>query len=313
MGPFLFSISCGPNAEELEAQRIADDTRFSDSLAKVQVFQQAEADSLAKAENPSLVKDISLNTKTPADKKLIKTAELKFQVGNVWRSTELIEDITAKYEGYITFSNLQNRNINYSRTNISRDSILEAYEIVVENEIRLRVPNVNLDSFIRELTPLVKFLDYRVIKMDDVTFQFASIEKKGERFKTYEKRQTSHIDNKNSKFKEASAAEENLFERQLQADEIALKAKQLDDQLKYCNITIEIYQKPVIHKEVKADFTYVSSTKPNFFKRFVDSIVQGYWILEEFILFLVKIWGIILIAIGIFIGVRYLIKVTKKK
>jgi hypothetical protein len=312
IGSIIVCASCGPSAVEREAQRIADSSMMGDSLARVQAEQQRLAE-IAPTENPTLANNISLNTKTPVDKKLIKTAELKFKVGNVWNSTEKIEDLTYKYGGYITYSNLQNRYDNYSKSSITRDSILITREIIVENEMKLRIPNLRLDSFIRELTPLVKYLDYRIIKTDDITFQFASIDKQGERFKSYEKRQTSHIDSKDSKLKDASAAENNLLERQLQADEIALKAKELADKLKYCDMSIEIYQKAIITKETIADFKYISSSKPNFFIRLIDSIIQGYWILEEFILFLFKIWSIILIGIAVFLGIRLLKKITNKK
>jgi hypothetical protein len=45
----LVITACGPSAEELEAQRIADSTKMADSLAKVQAEQQRVADSIAQA------------------------------------------------------------------------------------------------------------------------------------------------------------------------------------------------------------------------------------------------------------------------
>lgn len=45
----LVITACGPSAEELEAQRIADSTKMADSLAMVQAQQQKEADSIAAA------------------------------------------------------------------------------------------------------------------------------------------------------------------------------------------------------------------------------------------------------------------------
>ena len=45
----LVITACGPSAEELEAQRIADSTKMADSLAKVQAEQQRVADSIAAA------------------------------------------------------------------------------------------------------------------------------------------------------------------------------------------------------------------------------------------------------------------------
>ena len=83
----LIFANCGPRAEELEAQRMADSTKVADSLVN----------------NPTLAKDIDLKTKTPADKKFVKTCDLKFKVNNVLYSTEKIEDLTTKYDGFLTY------------------------------------------------------------------------------------------------------------------------------------------------------------------------------------------------------------------
>jgi hypothetical protein len=260
----------------------------------------------------TLAKDLSLNTRTPADKKFVKTADLKFKVGNVLYATEKIEDITLKYGGYLTYSNLQNRNENYNNSKISRDSLLIAKQIVVENVIQLRIPNERLDSFIRELNPLVVFFDYRIIKLSDVTLQFIADQKKSDRLKKYDQRQSLHIDDNPGKLKETSTAEDKLLDRQNQADDLHVKSLSLEDQVKYCNLTINIYQKPIIIQEVIADFTYVSEVKPNFFIRVWDSIIQGWWILCEVLIFLIKLWGIALLVTGLIFGIKYLSKLYKK-
>jgi len=158
----------------------------------------------------------------------------------------------------------------------------------------------------------VIFFDYRVIKLSDVTLQFVSNQKKTDRLQKYEQRQTQHIDNKQSKLKETSAAEDNLLDKQNQTDDLKLKSMELEDQVKYCNLSIDIYQKPIIVKEVIANFDYVSDLKPNFIKRIGDSIIQGWWILEEVILFLIKIWGIAVLIIAIIFGAKYISILYKK-
>lgn len=49
----MFAISCGPNAEELEAKRIADSIKLADSIAKIEFVTDsiAEADSITKADS----------------------------------------------------------------------------------------------------------------------------------------------------------------------------------------------------------------------------------------------------------------------
>lgn len=292
----LILSNCGPRADELAEKAQADMDARPDSTKQVQ----------------TLAEIVNLSTQTPDGKKFVKSSELRFEVKNVLQATEKIEDITAKYDGYLVYSNLQNRDDNYKRSRISRDSIVITKQIVVLNEMQLRVPNERLDSFIREMNTLITFLDYRVIRLNDVTLQFAANQKKTDRLTKYTQRQTNNIDTKTSKLSEKLNAEDKLLNRQNQQDELVLNSMALEDQVYYCNLSISIYQKPLIIKQVEADFEYVSEVKPRFFSRMWDSIVQGWSILAEVFLFLVKIWGVALLVLVSIIGFRYLAKVYKK-
>lgn len=288
-------ISCGPKASEMEARRIADSTLMSDAINRPNNMKESE-----------IVEQVNLNTKTPEGKKFIKTASLKFKVDNVQKSTEKIEDIAAKYDGYLIYSNLSNNEQCYKSSRISRDSLMVSKQIVVINDMQLRIPNTKLDSFVRELNSLILFFDYRIIKLNDVTLDFTSIQKRASRLQKYEQRQTKHIDARTEKLKSTTEAEDNLLDRQNVADDLSIRSAALEDKIKYCDISINIYQKPVIVKDVIADFDYAADSKPSFGKRLINSIVQGWHVLEEVVLFIIKLWGVILLIIGIIFSTIYL-------
>jgi len=302
----LVFLGCGTRHESAEMEKAVVNERMADSAGINDAGMQDKSDS----KEPALAKDIKVSTKTPSDKKLIRNAELKFKVKSVIDATEKIEDMAAKYDGYVVYSNLQNRQDEYNRIQYRRDSIIICQQITVINNIQLRIPNVKLDSFIRNLNPLVVFLDSRVIKLNDVTFQYFRNLKKSERLKNYSKRQVNHIDNQESKLHETTSAEENLLNSQMQSDETQINNMELDDQLKYCNISVEIYQKPVVVREVAYDFNYVSASKPNVFKRIADSVIYGWWILEEIIVFLIRLWGVFVLIACLFFIIRFIIKKT---
>jgi hypothetical protein len=304
--PLCFS-NCSSKHERMNLEKAVVNESVSDSVA----LSEDQAQDKADFKQPTLAKEINVSTKIPSDKKLIRNAELKFKVANVLTATEKIEDLTAKYDGYIVYSNLQNRQDEYDRIQYRRDSILICQQITVVNNIQLRIPNVKLDSFIRNLNAFVLFLDSRVIKLNDVTYQYMRNMKKTERLKNYSIRQLKHIDNKNSKLHETTPAEENLLNSQIQTDETQINNMELDDQLKYCNISIEIYQKPIVVKEVVFNFGYVASSKPGFFKRMLDSIIYGWWILEEIIIFLLKFWWIAVLVLSGLVIFKYFNRKTK--
>ena len=273
--------NCGPSAKEFEEKRVSDSTRVSDSLAMTM----------------GISNELNLSTRTPDDKKFIKTAETKFMVSNVHSASEKIEDLAAKYGGYVTSSELKNRENDFLRDDISRDSVLFISKILVENHMVLRVPNEQLDSLVRELNKLIIFLDYRIVRMDEVTFSLLANQKASERLKNYDSRQKQHIDAKGGKLKETTTAEKNILNRQIQADKLQVENLALEDQIKYCTLTILIYQKPVLIKEmqVRLDKNVIRGKLGD---HLLGALVDGWIMFEYFLIFLFRIWWIIVLTTG---------------
>jgi hypothetical protein len=266
------------------------------------------ADSIYRA---SLDNDLNTNTNTPADKKFIKTANVKFKTTNVRKATEKIEDLTAFYKGYVTYSNLTNHVEQRSQNRISKDSILISNLITVNNEITLKVPANNLDSLLRALNPLITLLDFRIYKLDEVTFKSLLNQKKSERFSKYEHRQTKNIDTKQAKLKETSNAEDNLLEKQMQADAAQIANLELENDIKYCTLTIYLYQDPLITREAYEDFDNLGFHKHSLWKRIYDSLCIGWRIFEEIIVFIFKLWGIIFIITASIVLYRNISSIKK--
>jgi hypothetical protein len=290
-----FLSSCGPGVKEIEERRIADSIGVADSLAKTSYLEN----------------ELNLSTRTPDDKKFIKTAETKFLVNNVRLASETIEDLSVKYSGYLTYSDLRNQESEHSRMIVSRDSVVISKKIVVENHIVLRIPNENLDSLVRELNKLILFLDYRIVKMDDVSFALLANQKATERFRNYDSRQKKHIDTKEGKLKETTIAEENILNRQNQADYLHVENLALADQVKYCTLTIVIYQKPVLYKETQV-LLDTESFRANLFVRIRDAVVDGWIMFEYFLVFLFRIWWLFALAAGGILVYKLMLKPIKK-
>ena len=292
----ILLTNCSRPVKEMEEKRVADSVGVADQLA---------------GQN-AVSNELSLTTRTPADKKFIKTAETKFMVGNVRKATEQIEDMTVKYSGYLIYSDLRNRENNFTRTVISRDSVVISREIIVENQMVLKIPNETLDSMVRKLNRIILFLDYRIIKMDEVSFDILANQKAAERLKEFEQRQKKHIDTKEGRLKETTNAEESVLERQNQEDYLAMKNLALADQVNYCTLTVFIYQKPVFYRETQG-LLNTDSLRPNLFSRIGDAITDGWIIFEHIIVFLFRIWWLFAIALCGVLLYFLLLKMKKKQ
>jgi len=239
-------------------------------------------------------------------RKFVRTADLKFKVKNVTQSTYAIENITNKFDGYVTYTNLQTNISDKFETKISQDSTLETTRYNVENNITIRVPNKRLDTVIKCIAKQIDFLDFRVIKADDVSLKMLANQLSQKRSATNEKRVEKAIDTKGKKINDIMEAENNLASQKEQNDNSKLENLSLQDQVNFSTLTIEIYQHESVKQEMVANTKDYQHYKPNIGIRIVDSLKTGWYVLVDIIVFIIEIWWLLLIVIGgIFLYKRY--------
>lgn len=236
--------------------------------------------------------------KEGSSRKFIRTADLKFRVKNVTQSTYAIENITNKFDGFVTYTNLQSVVIDKFETKVSQDSILETTRYNVENNITIRVPNTKLDTVIKSIAKQIDFLDYRIIKADDVSLKILSNQLAQNRSNNNEKRIEKAIDTKGTKINDIMDAENNLASQKEQKDNNKLENLSLQDQINFSTLTIQIYQHESIKQEMNANIKDSNFYKPNIGIRILDSIKTGWYVLLDIIVFLFEIWWLLFISIG---------------
>ncbi|MDI1317467.1 DUF4349 domain-containing protein [Flavobacterium sp.] len=124
---------------------------FGLAFARKQADSLADSNAEASDVTSTVTSTISSNAaveKKDSNRKFVQTADLKFKVKNVAKSTYVIENIVGKNGGFVTFTDLKSNSSEKSETKISKDSTLETNRITVDNTIRLRVPNAKLDTIL---------------------------------------------------------------------------------------------------------------------------------------------------------------------
>ena len=246
--------------------------------------------------------------KEGSNRKFIRTAELKFKVKNVTQSTYAIENITNKFDGFVTYTNLQSNIVDKFETKISQDSTLETTRYNVENNITIRVPNKRLDTVIKSIAKQIDFLDYRIIKAEDVSLKMLSNQLSQKRSNTNDKRIEKAIDTKGKKINDIIDAENNLASQKEQNDNSKLENLSIQDQVNFSTLTIEIYQHESIRQEMHANTRDENYYKPNIGIRILDSLKTGWYVLLNVIVFLFQIWWFLFIVIGGFVIYRKYLK-----
>ena len=243
-----------------------------------------------------------------SNRKFVRTADVKFKVINVAKSTYAIEDATTKFGGFVTYTNLQSNIHNEDRTKVSQDSTLVTTKYKVDNNITIRVPNTKMDTVIKTIAKQIHFLDYRIIKADDVSLQMLSNEIAQKRSNSSEKRLANAIDSKGKKLNQVVKAEETLDAKKEQNDASKLQNLSLQDQVNFSTLTLNIYQDESIKQEMVANEKSINAYRPNIGLQIWDSIKTGWFMLEHIISFVVVLWPFVLIGFLGFLGYKKFLK-----
>jgi hypothetical protein len=292
----LLIAACNNKSEETSTRHLVSNSQESLSNTPV-ITEENISDSTISS---SLYANSSAAVEKNSDpkRKFVRTAELKFRVKNVVNSTSQIEDVTVKEGGFVAFTNLSS-NIDYIDTKkISADSILETTHYTVSNIMTLRVPNTKLDTTLRQVAKLIDFLDYRIIKAEDVALVIESNENA---MKRAEKTETIFHSTQNQKAGKRGLSYEKVIEQQELAASAKFNNKSLYDQIHFSTIELNIYQRSTIQRELIANEHNISEWEPSFGSKILDSLSLGWTILEVIFLFLLKIWALIVIGVAFFI------------
>ncbi len=310
----LFIFSCSnkkSNKEEFNDKKSDSKIRYEQapSMTPNQEYEKKEKEELKNDKDVVVTGD----TTTKIDRKFVRTADMKYQVKDVRKASKEIENLTAKYEGFITYSNLSSSITSRRFKKISTDSILESIFYTVYDEINLRVPNSSLDSLLNDMDKLIDFLDYKIIKADDVSMLMYSNLLNQKRLEKNQKRITDAIDKTGKKLYDILNAEEKLLNKQEQSDFYKTSNMNLMDQVAFSTVKLNIYQREVVKRTVIENFENIKDQKPGFFLRIWNSIKIGWSVVEDITVGLFVIWWVfVLLLIGWFILAR-IIKRNKQK
>ena len=218
----------------------------------------------------------------PKELKIIKTGNLRYQVEDIEEESKKINQLTAKYKGYIQGENANNSTYDYSKN------------------ITVRIPHQNFDTFIADLSIGVAYFDQKNIQAQDVTEEFIDVEARLTTQKELEKRYLALLSQaKNIKDILEIEKELNTVRQDIESKEGRLKY--LSNRVSWSTLDINIYK-------LQAESAHVSVS---YFSKIWTAIKSGWNGLLHFFIGLLHIWPFILIFIFLFIFVRR--KIRKKR
>lgn len=279
----LLCMACGSSREEMEA------------------YEKAKADSVMAISGVDLSSSAAVEKHNNSSRKFLRTADIKFKVGDVIKSTYYIENVVNKFGGFVTYTNLYSTINDVSSIKCSEDSLLKTTHYTVNNSITLRVPNTQLDTTLKSIALVVDFLDYRLIKADDVALQILSNQLTQKRA-TKGEAETVITTNKKGRAIEKMVVTNSVpIDRQEQADNAYVNNLDLNDKVNYSTVTLTLYQNESIKSEKCFVAKNIEEYESSFFEKLGQSLLQGLSFLQGFILLVVKLWPLFVISLIILV------------
>jgi len=219
----------------------------------------------------------------------IRTAEVKFETKNVAASTYQIEDNIRRLGGYVSFTNLTSTVKGSTIIPVTADSSLRTTNYDVQNTMVIRVPNTQLDSALKCLAPLASYLDYRVVKANDVVLELLANKLKQQRIAKHEDRINRATNEKGKKLTEIAEAQEALLNQQEQADNAQIDNLNLIDQVKFSTINVAFYQPETVQHQLVFNEKSITPYQPGFVTQLADAFQFSWGLLESIIVFMVRL------------------------
>lgn len=312
----LFQFGCSQSHERIEegeskSAPAAQEIVVDEASPEPSVMKESNGAAAEKSPNSFISSSAAVDNGDTL-RKFIRTADLKFNVKNVIRSTYRIENITKQFGGYVTKTTLRSNIENTTIIPVSEDSSLETVYYTVENILELRVPAKKLDTTLKTISQLINFLDFRIIQAQDVSLDIFSHRLAQNRLTNYRDRMGKAIDSKGKKLNETSNAEENLLNRQEQSDNEKIANLSLLDKIDLSTINITIYQKQTLKRELVSNDKNTDAYEPGFWRKFSHSVKYGWHLLQSVIIFIVQLWGLIILGLLIYLLFKFLQKILKK-
>lgn len=310
-----FSCASSPDQNAPSEEFNKSTGAYSEKSEDMSMTQDDEAEFISAdtISNEDVISSSAAVVSKDSQRKFIRTADLKFRVNNVRSSTLKIEDIVSEHAGFVSYTELRSVKHRVEKVDFSEDSVMEILHYVVENDMTIRVPDDELDSTLRAIGKLAIFLDYRIIKADDVGLSLYSNELAAKRLNKHQQRITNAIDNKGNRLDDIVNAEDSKLRRQEELDRALIEKLSLQDKIDYSTVQLKLYQHASIMKIMVEREKEIVPYKPGFDTRLGNGVMAGWKILEYLVLGIVHLWSIFLIVAIVLFVIWYYHKKNKKK
>ncbi|HKK59869.1 MAG TPA: DUF4349 domain-containing protein [Salinivirga sp.] len=215
-----------------------------------------------------------------ANRKLIKTGELRFETSNAKLARQKISDLTQKYKGYMGEDNVT------------------GFDDRIEYELEVRIPAESFDAFINELTSGLKHIEHQDISISDVTSLYIDLEARLKSKQQLEARYLKLLEKAN-KVEDMLKIEAEVEKVRSDIESMQARLKQMSKNVAYSRLHISFY-------EIKGQTNAVG-------RKAAQAFFEGWNLLLKVLVGLLNIWPfLIIIGLVLYFIISYDKKIKRK-
>lgn len=267
------------------------------AIAMVIVLFGCNSEKKDEAADISILKSEVDQADSSSTAKIIKTADIRFRVKDAWKTKREISARIKQYGGTLVEAAVENRIQEQDKVKYSADSLSEITLYNTEGRITAKIPAENLDQFTDDIVAHADFVDQQSLLFDDQSIDYLA-----NKAKARNRSEAVTSIGKND------VKEKNVISKTLDLKDAYVDKQtsnfQIDSKVKSSTVTLSFYQGNTIKKIMIANDN-LGDYRPGFLKRLSLSLLNGWFILTEFLLILANIWTLIVLALVIYFGIIY--------
>ncbi len=283
----LITFSCGmPDSDKTKTESKADLIEIEEALDEDMAAPQRSKDytEAEKSENVAGNKGI-IEDPQNIEPKIIKTAEIRFEVDNYEKADKQIRKISSHYNAVIMNENERTTNLELS------------------NNMTIKIEPDRFEKFVDTLTSIGKFLHYKNINAKDVTEEFVDLQARLKTKKEVESR-FKEILQKAKTIHEILEVENEIRTIREEIESVEGRLKYLSHQVSLSTVELSYYER----------LEYISKPRDSFFAKVGKAIAQGWYGLLQFFIIILYLWPLWLITgIVLYVILRWVKRRKNKK
>ena len=226
-------------------------------------------------------------------RKIIKTADLRCRVTDVFTATTRMERLAAATGGQISESHMENTTDEMRNLPYKPDSLKQVESYTTTAHLILRIPVLMLDTVLSDIAANASFINNRSLHLDDVTLRYLSNKLKNDAMAANDAAQRARQLARRSKEAVVSGGytdqrDETRIDRQIEN-------LQLTDQVTYATLTVDLYQPQRLTRTITPNVEYLM--KPTLGQQAGIALNNGWQLLRAMLIGLLQIWPILIILI----------------